>query len=124
MSVPCVKKKLHYPGNCMLYACRSCANGHVLYGDCMNETEDGLVPVLCTHGNYDDCISYEMCVSHTYSWMNRNNMKKKCSTCGKSSKPTMKNPFYYCKHCRLHQICTPCWVQDVGGTCSVLVLTS
>jgi predicted RNA-binding Zn-ribbon protein involved in translation (DUF1610 family) len=97
----------------VLFECRNCMNGHVICEDCMRgQNMDGLAPSECTHGDYEDSQSYEMCISPSYSWMNKNKPEKKCSTCGESSKPTGKNPYYYCKHCWLHRMCKRCWNKE------------
>jgi hypothetical protein len=78
-----------------MYSCRKCTNKHVLCLTCKTEPEDEtLLAEQCRHGNYDEMESYEACVGGTYSWMNRDKPKKKCSSCGEEKKPTNGNPIY------------------------------
>ena len=96
-----------------VYICNNCTNGHKLCNECMeNADNDTLEASECKHGVYEDAESYERCTGTTYSWMNKQQPSKKCSTCGLKNKPTIRKPLFYCRKCHLHRVCMDCWRKE------------
>ena len=55
------------------WECNNCKNEHIICVPCMSTTDmKGMALSKCLHGDYEDSKSYEMCVSPSYSWMNKN----------------------------------------------------
>jgi DNA-directed RNA polymerase subunit RPC12/RpoP len=50
-----------------------------------------------------------MYIGSTYSFMDKEKPKNKCSTCGMKKQSMMGKPIYYCQKCRLYRVCMNCW---------------